>query len=119
MIAYYVSSQTHPVQLRVIGPTKLRISTRLNYDSTMKGEQKYSVSVWEAEKKLKLKPLSTTKSVGVHYKEMSNYIPGKVNAFFIDIPNGEHIYKFNVGETNSKSVSMKFSIPQKDLKNEE
>jgi len=118
LITYYVASNERGVQLRTVGPTRLQISTRLNYDSTMKGDQRYSISIHEGAKQILLKPLATTKSVGVFYQEWKNVVPGKVNEFNIDVPKGEHIYKFDLEQTLAHSVSLKFSIPKNDLSNE-
>jgi hypothetical protein len=118
LITYYVCSANHKVQVRVVGPTRMKVSLRLNYDESMKGGQKYAVSVWEGSKQVLLKPLSTTKALGVSYKEWKDVIPGKVNVFYHDIPSGEHIYRLELQESVARSVSLKFSLPQKDLDNE-
>lgn len=119
LITYYVASTERGVQLRIVGPTRLRIGNRLNYDSTMKGDQKYSISIHEGDKQILLKPLGTTKSVGVFYQEWKDVVPGKVNEFYLAVPKGEHVYKFNVEQTLARSVSLKFSIPKTNLSNEE
>jgi hypothetical protein len=119
LISYYVNSKKRSVQLRVIGPTKIKISTRLNYDASMKGKQKYTLAMMEGGTKILQKPLSTSKSVGVMYKEWKDVVPGKAVSFYFDVPSGEHLYKFVLNETIAASVSLKFSIPKKDLNNEE
>lgn len=119
LIAYYIASGERSVQLRVIGPTRLRVSTRLNYDAAMKGDQKYAVAVSEEGKQVALKSLATSKSVGIEYHEWKDVVPGKVNAFFLDVPKGEHRYRFALAQALAHSVALKFSIPQNDLSNEE
>lgn len=119
LIAYYVSSKEQPVQLRVVGPTRLKIATRLNYDSKMKGGQRYSVGVWENDKRLVSKALATTKSVGVEYKEWKDVSPGKPVSFYLAVPKGEHHYSFRLEAGTAMSVAVKFSIPKSDLDNEE
>ena len=85
----------------------------------MKGDQKYSVSIHESDQTILLKPLATTKSVGIEYQEWKEVVPGKINEFYLEAPKGEHVYKFNLKQTLARSVSLKFSIPKKDLSNEE
>jgi hypothetical protein len=119
LITYYVHSNNHNVKVRVVGPTRMKISTRLCYDEKMKGGQKFTVSMWEGEKKVLTKPLSTTKSVGVIFQELKDVIPGKANTFYFDVPDGEHTYKFKLDESLAQAVGLKFSIPQSDLDNEE
>ncbi len=118
LIAYYVCSATRKVQLRVIGPTRVDISARLSFDDRMKGSQKYTVSVWEGTKRILLKPFSTTKALGVMYQEWKEVVPGKVNTFMIDVPDGEHLLRLDFGESLGRSVAFKFSIPKRDLSNE-
>ncbi|MBI3193538.1 MAG: hypothetical protein HYZ34_03600 [Ignavibacteriae bacterium] len=119
LITYYVHSNNHNVKVRVVGPTRMKISARLCYDEKMKGGQKFTVTMWEGEKKVLTKPLSTTKSVGVIFQELKDVIPGKANTFYFDVPDGEHTYKFKLDESLAPAVGLKFSIPQSDLDNEE
>ena len=119
LITYYVHSNEHNVKVRVVGPTRMKISSRLNYDAKMKAGQKYTVTMWEGEKKVLTKPLQTTKSVGVIFQELKDVVPGKAVSFYFDVPDGEHTYRFKLDETLAEAVGLKFSIPQQDLDNEE
>ncbi len=119
LITYYVSSKKQQVHLRIIGPTKLKVAARLNYDASMKGGQRYSLAVTENNKRVVLKALATTKSAGTEYREWKDVVPGKPNSFYVTVPSGEHQYSFSLEEGLAKSVSLKFSIPKSDLQNEE
>jgi hypothetical protein len=118
-LAYYVASRERSVKLRVVGPTRVRVNIRLNYDQTMKGEQKFSVVVTEGQNGAAQWSLQTTKSVGIAYQEWKEVVPGKLNAASFDVPAGEHLYSITLGEASAKSVSLKFSVPEADLGNEE
>jgi hypothetical protein len=119
IITYYVSSKENNVQLHIIGPTRLQVISRLNFDATMKGSQTYALAIYEKGNRVLLEPLSTTKSLGISYTEWKIVVPGKTNKVFLDVPRGEHTYAFVLEETAAHSVSMTFSIPKKDLDNEE
>jgi len=119
IVAYYVSSRERAVQFRVVGPTKVQISTRLNYDQTMKGKQKYSLTVVEGNSTISQRSLQTTKSTGLSYKEWKEVVPGKPNSISFSVPSGEHTYRVSLGEGAGQSVSLRFSVPKADLKNEE
>ncbi len=119
LIAYFVSSVDRQATLRVIGPTKVRVTTRLNYDETMKGSQKYSVVVSEKGVRVVARPLQTTKSVDLSYKEWKEVVPGKAMSFSFEVPDGEHVYSFALDQSLAHSVSLRFSIPQSDVANEE
>lgn len=118
-IAYYVASTERDVQLRVVGPTKVKVNTRLNYDQRMKGDQKYSILVQEANTTVILKALQTTKSVGLYYTEWKEVVPGKATAFTLDVPTGTHTFAFHLRQSLAQSVSLRFSLPSKDVRNEE
>ncbi len=119
LITYYLHTNEQSVKVRVVGPTKMKISTRLSYDAKMKGGQKYTLLMIEKENTILTKPLSTTKSSGVIFKELKDVTPGKANSFYVDVPAGEHTYKFKLGESLAQSIGLKFSIPQQNLRNEE
>ena len=119
LITYYVSSKDQSVQLRVIGPTRLKVTTRLNYNANMKGAQRYGLGVWEGGKQSMLKALATTKSVGMEYQEWKDVVPGKANSFYLTVPSGEHQYTFQLEGGLAKYISLRFSIPKSDLQNEE
>lgn len=118
LITYYVATGERPVQLRVIGPTQVKVSARLNYDAKMKGGQRYAVMVKEHDTPVMTKALATSKAVGATYQEWRDVVPGKMNAFTLQVPDGEHVYSFALGESIGQSVSLKFSIPKGDLDNE-
>ncbi len=116
-ISYFVATPEHGVTLRVVGPTKLRVVSRLNYDAKMDGDQKYAVLVEENGKPLLTKPLLTSKSLGVDYRDWKEVVPGKGQIFSVEVPAGEHTYVFKPGESIAQSVSLRFSIPGKDVPN--
>ncbi|MBI5019820.1 MAG: hypothetical protein HZB59_00085 [Ignavibacteriales bacterium] len=119
LITYYTCSKQKSVQIRIVGPTKLQVVGRLNFDSAMKGLQTYSVSIWENDTRILMKPLTTTKSLGITYQDMLDVVPGKPDKINLDIPSGEHLYKIKLEETAAHSIAFKFSIPKKDMNNEE
>lgn len=119
LLAYYVSTAARPATLRVVGPTTVRVTTRLNYDEKMKGAQKYAVTVAEQGNRVATRPLQTTKSVDVSYHEWKTVVPGKAQSFSFEVPAGEHVYSFGLDQTLAASVSLRFSIPKADVANEE
>lgn len=114
---YYVTTKNKGVQLRVVGPTKVRVSTRVNFDTKMTGRQKYGVAVWEKDKRILLKSLVGGKSQGAAYKDWKEVVPGKVVSFTLPVPAGEHWYTFRIEEGTASSVALRFAIPERDLKN--
>ena len=117
LIPYYVCSRQKGVQLRVIGPTKVAVDLRLNFDASMQGKQKYSITVLEGARTVVTTPYTSTRSVGASYQDWKEVVPGKLNNLIFTVPEGEHVYKFSLDEGLAQSVSMKFSIPEKDVTN--
>ncbi len=117
--SYYTCTSRKPVQVKVIGPTRLRVVTRLNYESNMKGQQKYQLLVEENGKTINRQGLETTKSLTVSYQNLKTVVPGKSKTFFLEVSGGQHTYNFRLAEGLANSVSLRFSIPEKDLNNED
>lgn len=118
LITYYVCSKEKTVQLRVVGPTQLEIAARLNYDTKMQGAQTYTLTVWEGAQKVSTRSFTTTKALGVEYQDWKEVVPGKIDVMSLAVKAGEHIYQIRLDQSDARSVSLKFSIPEKDLKNE-
>ncbi len=118
-VAYYVASRARPVELRVVGPTKVRVSIRLNFDVSMQGKQKFSVVVTSGAERVAQWSLEAGRADELAYKEWREVVPGKLISALFDVPAGEHRYTVALGESSAKSVSLRFSVPQADLGNEE
>lgn len=117
--SYYTCTSRKAVQVKIIGPTRLRVVTRLNYESNMKGQQKYQLLVEENGKTINRQGLETTKSLSVSYQNLKTVVPGKSKTFFLEVSGGPHTYSFKLAEGLANSVALRFSIPEKDLKNED
>ena len=119
LITYYVATPERKVQVRVIGPTTLKVTSRLNFDAAMVGKQRFTVVVQEKEKTILRKTLSTSKALDVSYKELKDVSPGKAVSFIVKVPPGEHRYTLALDRLPGKSAGFRFAIPETDLKNEE
>ena len=117
-VSYYTCTSNKAVKVRVIGPTKLKVETRLNYETNMKGKQKYHLTIEENGKLISRPALESIKSLTVTYQDLKTVVPGESRVFYLDIPTGQHTYSFKLGESIANSVSLRFSIPKKDLNNE-
>ncbi len=117
LITYYVSSKAKAVQLHVIGPTDVVVDARLNFDPAMVGKQTYTLNVVEGSKTLLAAPLTSTRAAGAYYQDWKEVVPGKLNRIRLTVPPGEHAYTFTLGDCLAKSVSLKFSLPEKAIQN--
>jgi hypothetical protein len=117
LITYYVATRENPVQLHVIGPTDIVVDARLNFDAKMLGKQTYTLNIAEGSKTLLTAPLKTTKSVGAYYQDWKEVVPGKINILRLNVPEGDHTYQLSLSDGVAQSVSLKFSIPERDVAN--
>lgn len=116
---YHLATPTKPVKVRAIGPTRLRVVTRLVYGATMKGTQKYALNLALDAKPLKPEELSTTKAVNSEFEEEGEWVPGKSRTIYVAIPPGEHELGVTPTSTDAPGVALRFTLPADDVGNEE
>ena len=117
-IAYYRVDAKAPLTVRVVGPTKLRILSRMNFSFALHGKRRYALTVEEDGKAIRREDLWTTRSTSVVFTDHPDIIPGKDKVTLVDVPGGAHRYTVRLGPASeASSVSIRFTIPQKDLAN--
>ncbi|MBU1937322.1 hypothetical protein KKG05_07975 [bacterium] len=114
---YYRLRNENPVNLTLIGPASLKILTRLEYSSIMRGQQNYRLQVFEDDSIKSTYSLNSQKSDVCKYKEPSSLVPSKAEKIQLEIPAGEHAYRFVLPE-NHRTVLIKFLLPKKYLAGE-
>jgi hypothetical protein len=114
---YYRLAETREVVLDLIGPTKLKVLARLEFDPNMRGQQNYRVQVYEDGIIKGTYPLTAVKSDVCQYEAPCSLVPAKAETFFLDIPDGEHEYRFALPE-NHRTVLIKLLLPKKGLTQE-
>src|SRR5262249_29977098 len=76
-ITYYGADASRAVTVRVVGPARLRILSRLNFDFSLHGERRYTLDITQDGKPFRQDPLITTRSTSVPYTNHPTVIPGK------------------------------------------
>jgi len=117
-LTYYLMSKTSTVVLDVIGPTNIKVNTRLLYDATMLGDQTYVVGVREGEAPECMYRIDAEPSQTVVMRDRGDVIPGALRHFALEVPDGAHTYEFRLADTVAGEVAVKFYIPRGDLTNE-
>jgi len=112
---YYFINSEHPVRVRIKGPTRLKIQTRLDYGPAMVGKQIYSLTVSEDAKSLKTFHMESVRSSTVTYKERPEVIPGALNTIQIEVPAGTHVYEFQLPHAQFTGAALRFLMPTKNL----
>lgn len=119
LIPYYTVSRRHPVRVRVVGPTQVELSSRLDFDATMRGVQRYTLAVSLAGKRLKQAKLSTTKAVTANYTDLKERIPSKLDRTVLSVGPGLHELTVELLEPPGGSAEIHVRIPQPSVGNAE
>lgn len=113
--SYYRMNSEKPVKLSVVGPTELKVITRLEFNRRMKGKHSYQIQINEDDQLIQTRQYRTYKSDVASYHEVSSLSPGRSRSFLISVPKGKHVYTLKPVGLQSESVIVKILIPQKDI----
>ncbi|MCB1059612.1 MAG: hypothetical protein KDB65_05240 [Calditrichaeota bacterium] len=111
---YYRISSTERAALRLVGPATLKVLSRIEFSPEMKGTQKWKVQVLEDGKLKKAYHLSAGSSDVIQYRNPAPLLPSRAETFFVEIPEGEHVYEFRM-EDDSRTVLLRFLMPKAEL----
>ncbi len=113
---YAIMDDTIPVEVRVIGPTRLRVVSRLLYSGLMKGPKQYSIVSKMDSRELPIKTLKTKKSFTTKIINHPEWISGRSRTFYVPIPEGEHTISFLMDAIEAPGIALRFSIPKEDTR---
>jgi len=114
---YFVAAEKEPVVLQVIGPTKVKIIARGNVGKVADQQTEFKVVALEEGQEIKRFSAKRGKSKSF-YPDEKKLFPTTSKSFYLEVPKGEHTYKFYMLKCEAKSVSLRFYIPEDDLANE-
>jgi len=117
-LVYYTATEDQSVVLDVIGPTSIKVNSRLIYDQTMAKRQTYVVGVDRNGTQEMLYKVETEPSETVVFRDRDDLIPSALRHFMLEVPEGEHHYVFRVADTLGPALAFNFYIPRGDLSNE-
>lgn len=114
-VSYYRFSMEKPLKIDIIGPTELRIMTRVENHYQMRGRIDYRIQVKENGNIINTYQLSSRHSQVAVYKDDKNLIPGKACEFVINVPKGKHIYEVLPLDKDKSTVLGRVLLPEKDV----
>ncbi|KPL07201.1 hypothetical protein AMJ86_05315 [bacterium SM23_57] len=117
LTTYYRIGGENEVRIDVIGPTNIKILARLEYDDTMRGNQKFRFQVLEGDEVVETYSLGTELSDVARYIVPTSTLVSRGEKVYLDIPEGVHSYRIVLLDGN-RTALIKFHIPVKDLGNE-
>lgn len=115
---YYRSNSESAVELEIIGPTRVKCISRLEFNHSMRGNKPYRIQVLEDSKLILTDFFNAEVSGTAEYSQQANMVLGKGNTSFINVPSGMHRYMISTPDTDI-SVIFRFYIPERDLGNED
>ena len=116
IVHYFRASQDQPLEVEVIGPTMLRVLSRVENHYTMRGRINYRMQVIENGEVVNTYQLSSRRSQVTVYKDNPELIPGKGCTFVIEVPEGKHTYEIRPIDRDKSTVLCRFMIPEKDVR---
>jgi hypothetical protein len=117
-LVYYLATKREPVVLEVVGPTAVKVNTRLLFDETMLSDQVYVVGVTEDAGPEKLYKIETESSETVVCRDRERFMVGSLQHFMLEVDEGPHTYSFRLVDSVSDELGIKFYIPRGDVTNE-
>ncbi len=114
---YHRAQSGRPVELEVIGPTRIKSIVRLEFDHTMRGDKTFRIQVKENDNIIQTIPFTGKISATATYKEKTDKLLSRGYTFYIDVPAGKHRYKIDTPDPGI-SVLLRFYLPHKSLGNE-
>lgn len=112
---YYGFGEEKPLRFDVVGPTTIKVCTRLDFHHSMNGSQSYGLEVFQDAERLKGYQYHVRKMETVSYLERPDVLPGEMKCFQIRVPKGRHAYEIQFAGGSEKSGAAKIYIPQADL----
>ncbi|MCF8365827.1 MAG: hypothetical protein K9H16_08600 [Bacteroidales bacterium] len=116
IVNYSRFSMEKPLKIDVIGPTQVRVLTRVENHYNMRGRIQYRVQVKENDKVINTFSLSSKRSEVTFYSNDKKLLPGTACEFVIDVPKGKHTYEIMPLDKDKSTILGRFLIPEKDVK---
>ncbi|HEU4724915.1 MAG TPA: hypothetical protein VFU59_06400 [Candidatus Eisenbacteria bacterium] len=119
MIPYYTTRTNTPVVFRIVGPTSLELTSRLDYETTMRGPQRYRLSIKVDAGPPREEVFTTTKAASASYSESKARIPSKLDRVVVPIGEGAHAVSVVLIAPAKGTAQIHGRIPQPSIGNEE
>lgn len=119
MIPYYTTRTGSPVVFRIVGPTSFELTSRLDYETTMRGPQRYRLSIRVGTAPPREEVFTTTKAASASYSESKERVPSKLDRVVVPIGEGTHDISVVLIAPAKGTAQIHGRIPQPSIGNEE
>lgn len=111
-VSYYTGNAENPVVVRIDGPRKIKVVSRLTCSAPFLGEKVYGVAIYDNDEVVKRVNFNTERSETVVYKNDPEAVPSIPSITYVDIGSGEHILKF-LPDRGTDEIAFSFYIRAK------
>ena len=119
LIPYYTVFPGKPVKLRIVGPTSLELSTRLDFDATMRGTQAYHIAITKRGVRIREAQFKTTKAITASYTDLKDRSASKMDRIVIPLGDGVQEISVELLEPRNGSAEIHARVPQPTVGSEE
>jgi hypothetical protein len=112
LVPYYSTMAEKPVRFRVVGPTKLELLSRLDFDQTMRGVQSYRLKVSVGSTSPREIEIRTTKALTATWSELADRIPSKFRRMEIPVGEGTQEISVELVKPTAGSAEIHARIPE-------
>lgn len=112
---YYRFEAGVPLTFAVNGPAHLQIYTRLDFDRSMLGRQKYNLEVWRDGELRRTFHYDATRLANAFYPAQLDILPGTRKKLRISVPAGRHQFEVRCVRPENCGLTAQIRIPSKDL----
>ena len=115
LVPYFRNEPNRPFEVEIIGPTELRIFTRIENTPDMRGRIHYRLQIRSGGKVVNTFQLSSRRSDITAYLEEDHLVPGRAAEIAIPIPEGRHRLEIQPLDPDKSTLLARFMIPREDL----
>jgi len=119
LIPYYTAFPGKPVKFRIVGPTDLELSARLDFDATMRGTQAYRIAITKGGVRIREAQFKTTKATTASYTDLKDRSASKMDTIVIPLGVGTHELSVELLDPRTGSAEIHARIPQPTVGSEE
>ncbi len=114
VVSYNVLPSERELSVEVEGPTFLKVISRLDWNQTMTGTQKYTLRVYEDGLEKQSYVLKGRPSNSSIYLDKPDSLPSRGEVIYIEVPEGRHRYTFACTGAG-RELNLRFLAPPEAL----
>lgn len=107
IVTYYELTKGNKIGLTVNGPMKIKVVTRLNFDTNLMGDQPYTLIVDDNGVE-ETHHMKCYRSETITYRNRKDVVPANARSFYYDVNNGSHVLHFTLTGTLAQSTGLRF-----------